>query len=503
MRSNTPVFEQAGLSRSERRKQRREWSQMLREHRPENDEAAEETSAPLPAMGPVAPQPGVLHLGAPLRRPAHRATGLQLAAAYPFLAADQYEAAGPILGIDRRSGGAAFTFDPMEWYLRGYVMSQNLLIQGALRRGKSFLVKRLVCLLTLFDRYAINTSDSKGEHGRVAEAIGGTVYRVGQFGADVRINPLDRNEADRALRDPEIEARVRSQRHLVLQTIASLLTPDSRALTSREVVALDWALGEVIQETNDRPTIRGVYEKLRSPSIEKDSIGELERADVLTLTDGMRRLVSGDLDGMFADESTVQLDPTSPYTVFDTYSMAERGDLALAVTQAVTNAWVQSTIMQRDSGRRYVLVREEGWRDMNSIAALKAHQLQLKLSGEYGITMVMIVHEDGDFDAVGPEGSQERELARNVMRGYANRITFAQEKPALLRAVADGVYTESEAAEIAGFGRGEFLLKTQNRTFIVDAKPTSTKWELDLFDTDTANRAREKQEAKLHDDERS
>ena len=73
---------------------------------------------------------------------------------------------------------------------------------------------------------------------------------------------------------------------------------------------------------------------------------------------------------------------------------------------------------------------------MKTKQALEAHQEQLKLSGEYGIAMVLIVHEGGDFDSVGPEGSEERELAKSLLRGYANRVCFWQPQSTLQNAVA-------------------------------------------------------------------
>ena len=130
---------------------------------------------PIPSIAPML-RPGFWSF--PLTRPPHRATGYKLAAANPMSAAHIHEAAGPIIGLERQSGGAAFTFDPWELYARGLVASPNLLIEGSLRQGKSFVIKRLITLLAMLGRCAINVSDSKGEHGVVAEAIGGPALPV-------------------------------------------------------------------------------------------------------------------------------------------------------------------------------------------------------------------------------------------------------------------------------------------------------------------------------------
>lgn len=486
------TLEGTQLTRKERRELRRTYQDALKPEQVERERGAND----LPTMGLKVPA-GFWSF--PVRRPHHRATGFQLAAANVFSAADIYDAAGPIMGIEKLSGGRAFTFDPWELYLQGLVTSPNLLIQGSLRQGKSYFIKRLVSTLVEFGRLAINTSDSKGEHGALAEAIGGTVHRMGVFGDQVRVNPLAAGErryregADGGrILESEIEydARVKAARVSVMQQIAGLLNEGERAVSARESTILDWAIDEVVKETNNRPTIRAVWEKIASPELLTAQNGYFERSDARSLQDGIRRLVHGDLGGMFDTDSSVKLDPDSPYTVIDTFAISQRGSQALAVTQAVTNAWVQNTISNKSAGRRYFLIREEGWRDMKSVQALEAHQEQLKLSGEYGIAMVLIVHEDGDFDSVGSEGSKERDLAKSLLRGYANKISFYQPATTLKESVRTGALTEAEAYAVGTLKRGEFVVKLRDRSYVVNGNPVSTKWERDLFDTDKQMRAK-------------
>lgn len=366
-------------------------------------------------------------------------------------------------------------------------------MEGSLRQGKSFFVKRLISTLAGFGRYAINTSDSKGEHGALARELGGDVFRMGVFGSSITINPLEAGERRRMLSldgessfetEEQFRARIRTARLSVLQQILGLLNPGGRLVSSKEKGILSWVLDEVVKDTGDHPTIRALFEKLTSPQFRRDLSAEFTVDDSSDLRDGLRVLVSGDLAGMFDTHSTVSLNPGSPYTVIDTSAAGLRGELGLPVTQTVTNAWVNLTISNKNAGRRYCLIREEGWLDMRTLAALLAHQEQLKFSGEFGISLVLVAHEGGDFDAVGPEGSQERDLARSIVRGYANRICFNQPQSVLKLARASGTYTEAETAAIAGLGRGQFLAKLHNRSYVVDGNPTTTDWERRLFDTD-------------------
>lgn len=432
-----------------------------------------------------------LFTGSEVSLPQHVGTGWEVACAAPFAVSDVPLISGPVLGLELTSGNTPFVLHPWNMYLNQIVSSPNILVMGSLRRGKSFIIKRLVSLMSLYGVYSINTSDVKGEHGVLAEALGGTVFRVGAFGSSVRVNPLSAGERHFGETAAEHQARLLSTRQNVLQMIAALLADESDIpVTPMQRAMLSWALDEVIRETNDHPTVRLVLEKLTQPGLETVRGGMFERSAAQQLLVLFDPLISGNLAGMFEDEGTITFDPTSPYTVFDTFAMEKRGDLALAITQTITNAWVQNTVSNKASGRRYMVIREEGWRDMKTLQALEAHELQLKLSGEFGITMVMIVHEAGDFDT---GGEQERNLARKLLRGYANTITFYQGDSTLRQAVAAGTLTQGEANVVSGLGRGEFLFKTGTRSWLIDGNPTTTEWERRVFDTDKAMRLREAQ----------
>ena len=64
----------------------------------------------------------------------------------------------------------------------------------------------------------------------------------------------------------------------VLQLIGALLAPGSRNLYPAETAILNWALGEVIRETNDHPTIRKVIQKIDSPELDTARGGMFEKS---------------------------------------------------------------------------------------------------------------------------------------------------------------------------------------------------------------------------------
>lgn len=429
-----------------------------------------------------------------LKLPRHVGTGWEWASANPFPFADVPVVAGPVIGIELTSGGQPFTFDPWEMYNAGVIPSPNVLFKGGIGRGKSYFLKRLVTLGSLYGVTSINTSDVKGEHGVVAHALGGQWYRVGAFGSDVRVNALEKGERHFGETAEEHDQRLTASRQNVMLQLAGLLLENEEPLTAIEKSIMSWALEEVIRETDDHPTIRRIVAKIDDQDAMRTARGGRfiagEERRLRFLFDPM---LTGNLRGMFEDEGTVKFDPDNPYTVFDTFAMEKRGDLALSLTQTITNSWVQNVVSNKGAGRKIQVIREEGWRDMKTLQGLEAHEMQLKLSREYGISLMMAVHEDGDFDSVGEEGSKERSLAQKLLRQYANTFTFNQGARTLKRAVNEGHLSPGEAAMLTSFGetQGLSLLQAGDRSYVIDGRSTSTAWERRLFDTDAAMRTRE------------
>src|SRR5215471_4743397 len=119
--------------------------------------------------------------------PAHRTTTAQLQAVYPFVAQNGPGCTGPWIGRDLLGG--SFCFDPWDLYRRGVLTNPNLIVLGQVGRGKSTFIKTFLWRQVAFGRQAW-VVDPKGEYGPLAEACGGTPWRLAPGGA-VRLNPLD------------------------------------------------------------------------------------------------------------------------------------------------------------------------------------------------------------------------------------------------------------------------------------------------------------------------
>lgn len=487
MTRHAATFTPAGLTRAERRALHRE---LTRTQQPEKPPRTSRRGRGLPE--PVVPGPfgpGLVQGGywnlARAWIPAHQATSQHIAGIYPFVADSGLGHRGPILGVDLNAD-ALWHFSPWEAYVdateRG-TFSTNILVLGAYRGGKSATVKTLITRSLAFGHQAVVPSDPKGEWVKVAEAIpGGRVIRLGG-GTGTRLNPLDRGPRRTDATDEQHEQMVKQRR---IGTLIALIEMTlGNRLTAVEHAAILDALDRCIAATNDHPTLRGVYEELGHLAGAKDAAfgaadGAIQPRFVL------RRFVEGDLSGLFEDESTVEFDQDAPIVVTDTSELFARGDLAAQLTQVCSTAWIQAVICDRAARRTRYVVREEGWRDMTSLASLQMFQQWLKLSRHYGISNIVILHKMGDLDAVGDADSLERSLAYSIVGDIENKFIFRvnHQEQAALRSRLNLPAPHVEMAR--HLRKGEFLAYVGQYSYLVDCFATSTRWEYDLFATDDA-----------------
>lgn len=487
MTRHTVTFTPGASTPAQKRALRREAARAAQDEKPARPTRTDRV-LPEPAVaGPFGPgliQGGYWNL-AKAQVPAHQATSQHIAGVYPFVADSGLGHRGPVIGVDLNAD-ALWHFSPWEAYTdtsdRG-TFSTNILVLGAYRSGKSGTIKILTTRSIAFGHQVVVPSDPKGEWVAVAEAIpGGRVIRLGG-GTGARLNPLDRGPRRSDASDEQHEQMVKQRRIGTLIALVEM-TLGGR-LTAVEHAALLDALERCIAATGDRPTLRGVYEELGQLAGETDAAfhaadGAVQPRFVL------RRFVEGDLSGLFEDESTVEFDQDAPIVVTDTSELFARGDLAAQLTQVCSTAWIQAVIADRGAHRTRYVVREEGWRDMTSLASLQMFQQWLKLSRHYGISNIVILHKMGDLDAVGDADSLERSLAYSIVGDIENKFIFRvnhQEQAALRQRLNLPAPHVEMARQLR---KGEFLAYVGQYSYQVDCFATSTPWEFDLFQTDDA-----------------
>jgi type IV secretory pathway VirB4 component len=396
--------------------------------------------------------------------PAHRATTRNLQALYPFVIDSGLGNQGVYIG--RQTGtDASFVHDPWQHYRTGVVTNPNILLAGVIGRGKSALAKSLALRLSAFGVRVYVPGDPKGEWCPVAEALGTRPITLGR-GLSTRINPLDPGVRPRDMSESDWLREVEVRRLSLLAALAE--TTLDRRLTPVERTALHLAVETV--SANLAPILPEVVHALMSPRPEAAatvnmSVGELVN-DSRNLALELRRLVVGDLAGLFDGPTTHPLDFTAPIQVLDTSRLAG-DDTAIALLMTCASAWMETALHSPDGGQRLV-VYDEAWRMLRHLALVRRMQAQWKLSRALGVANIAVVHRLSDLGAVGSSGSEAVALAQGLLADCSTRIVYAQESDQVdVTASALGL-TDVEAEQLVHLPRGRGLWKVGRHSAIVD-----------------------------------
>src|SRR5258705_1516342 len=157
-----------------------------------------------------------------------------LAAAFPLASADL---PAPLPGDPATTGGVLYGVNPdsqgIVWWDRWSCENYNAVVLARSGAGKSYFVK-LDVLRNLYQGVVCAIVDPEDEYLRLADAVGGTIVRLGVTG--VKINPLDLPVGDTR---PDVLTR----RGLFLHTLISVLLgqqppPAERADLDRAILAV-------------------------------------------------------------------------------------------------------------------------------------------------------------------------------------------------------------------------------------------------------------------------
>ncbi|MFC6706836.1 ATP-binding protein [Flexivirga alba] len=414
------------------------------------------------------------------RTPAHRATSNVVAGAYPFLAEAGLGSDGVYVGQDAWSGGA-FCFDPWVLYQHGVLTNPNCVLAGVVGKGKSCLAKSLATRSIALGRRVYVPGDPKGEWTAVAQAVGGASIQLGGSTSH-RLNPLDAGVRDHRLSDQQWTSEVSKRRRVLIGSLAASTL--GRPLLPVEHTALDMALA---QATLARvPTLPIVVDAVLSPdkSMPGATVAQLAR-DGRDMGHALRRLVAGDLAGLFDAETSVTFDPSLPMLTLD-LSRITGSDQLMAMIMTCASAWMEAALADPDAGARWVIY-DEAWRLMRQPALLARMQSQWKLSRGLGIANLLVIHRLSDLDAVGDTGSEARALARGLLGDCSTKIVYQQEVSESANTATQLGLTTAERTMLPDLLTGEGLWRVGTRAFVV--RHTATPDELRVFDTDQRMRA--------------
>ncbi|GAA2843517.1 hypothetical protein FB468_0589 [Leucobacter komagatae] len=426
---------------------------------------------------PSAGEPGSAALRTPgrFRLPRHQDTSAALAGAYPFLAEGGLGSQGVFVGQDLYSGGS-FVYDPWVLYKQGLITAPNVVLAGIVGSGKSSLAKSLYTRSIPFGRRVYVPGDPKGEHTAVAEMVGGKAIVLGH-GLRNRLNPLDEGHRPSGLTDFEWTTQVASRRRDLIGALAATVL--ERSLSPLEHTAIDVALTAVVS-SNDVPILPMVVDRILTPDPVDDEDGRLAE-DGRLVGHALRRLVAGDLQGLFDGPSTVTFDPSLPMISLDLSRVAENSTL-VSVLMTCSSAWMESALMDPNGGQRWVIY-DEAWRLMSHPALLKRMDAQWRMARHYGIANMLIFHKLTDLDNVGDSGSAMRALASSLLANAETRIIYRQESDQLGVTARTLGLTGTEQKLLPGLGTGQGLWRIKDRSFVIQHQLHPD--ELTAFDTTT------------------
>jgi hypothetical protein len=476
------LYTRAGETRAARRRRRRSAAALLAQARRaahteakadrEAEIAERQRAAYLPAGGEHGP--AALRCYRRFRVKPHRATSAVLAGAYPFLAEGGLGAHGVLIGEDLFSGGS-FCFDPWSLYQSDVITNPNVLLAGVIGVGKSALAKSMVCRSLAFGRRAYIPGDPKGEWTAVARVVGGQAITLGA-GLPHRLNPLDEGIRPTGIADTEWAALLWQRRRELLGALAETVL--ARPLSPTEHTALDTALRSAVTAT-PTPTLPAVVDHLLEPKAPADGTAAELREDGRQPAHALRRLVYGDLAGLFDGPSTVRFDPTLPMVSLD-LSRISGSDELLALVMTCASSWMEAALLDPTGGQRWV-VYDEAWRVMRQPSLIRRMQAQWKLSRAYGIANLMVIHRLSDLDAAGDAASQARALAAGILADCSTRIVYRQETDQLASTATTLGLTTTERELLTDLDVGEGLWHIGKRGFVVQHQMTTD--ELAVFDT--------------------
>ncbi|MHB1777857.1 MAG: VirB4 family type IV secretion system protein [Acidimicrobiales bacterium] len=422
------------------------------------------------------------------RLPAHQVTTRHLGGAYPFVAEAGLGPHGVVIGADLLGG--SFAYDPFELYARSVVSSPNMVVFGQIGRGKSAFVKTYLWRQAVFGRRAW-VVDPKGEYATLAAAWGVRPVAL-RPGGRVRLNPLDPGPpGDRLPVDRGDEGRTESLRRQ-LSLLFSLATAClGRDLLPRERAAVDVALGDVAGDAV--PTLPAVVEALLAPSERAARQVRTERRRLLE--DGrdvaleLRRLVHGDLRGMFDGPTSDGIDLGAPLVVLDLSALYDSP--GLGILMACATAWLQAALARRSAGahrgEQVLVVVDEAWAILANLGVARWLQASWKLSRAFGVANVAVLHRLSDLQAVGAAGSEQVGLAEGLLSDSETRVVYAQPAGEVPRASELLSLSPTECELLPQLRRGVALWKVGRRAFLV--QHLLSPLERELVDTDGAMRA--------------
>jgi len=447
-------------------------------------------------------------------RPGWTATGnaysgptTQLCGLFPFVVGGGAPKVGVPMGRHLYSGETV-CFSPLDWVRAGLVTNPGVFVIGAPGVGKSGVSKRLLVGLAAFGIRPLILGDVKPDYPGVVAAIGGQVITLGR--GHQTLNPLDAGPIAAAAnklaaKGKTAEAdglrREANARRLALLVALCSISRDGGHVAPVEQVILAAAL-EYCEDNGRKLSLASLVELLRDPP--RWVMRDARDGDQLSLLHSLGLMVSGPLQGVFADETSTAVDLDAPAVELDLSPLSRGGDPS-AIAAGMLAVWghslglVDASLALAEHGlgpwREYLGVTDELWRSLRG-SELLVDQIDAltRVNRARGMAQIMSTHSLRDLQSLESEAAKAKALGFVERSGtiiigaiphaeaesLAHVVGLSNREKAL---VTSWMGNGSWSGRGVHPGRGKFLIKTVGRAGLpisVDLTPT----ELEMYDTD-------------------
>jgi hypothetical protein len=424
------------------------------------------------------------------------------ASLYPWQVGSALPDEGPVIGLDLLAGRSTFHYDPWALYARRLLTSPNMVVFGQLGTGKSSLVKTHLHRQLLAGRQAY-VLDPKGEYTALAELHDLPLLRLGP-GSSHRLNPLDAYPGD-APTDTQWR-RAETVTALAATGLGRDLTPEERAAVAGSLHDLpaDALLGHLTARLLD-PTADLASSLSTTPA----ALAAAVRPVALEL----RRMLDGDLAGLFDAPSSHRLEPHGRGLVLDLSALF--GSAALPTVMVAAGAWLARTLTPHHSptrthssrqanssgvsgGRQRLLLVDEAWAVLHLPATTGWLQSLSKLARAHGVQLITVVHRASDLTGQADAGTATQARARGLLADADTRVLYTQTagERTLLRDLLD--LSDVEADLLTQLPPHRALWQIGRHRAVVDHRLSRLEASR-LIDTDQQMRRQQQLGAAAHD----
>jgi type IV secretory pathway VirB4 component len=327
-------------------------------------------------------------------------------------------------------------------------------------RGKSFEIHNEIVSL-LLEGVQVRVVDLENEYLRAAEALGGTVVRLGDSAG---INPLELAEAG----DPGAVTRQALFVEALVATMLGGIGEDERAAVARAVMDCYQLAG-----ISADPASHG-----RTPPQLLDLEAALQQAGERALADRLEAWTVGSHAGLLSGQASNR--PEADLVVWALGDLPPENDrLQAAAVLAVVHA-VWSEIARQDRRRR-VVVLDEAWRiwEVSAAAGQVLDGLARRLAKgarKYNAGLTNATQDLGELAATA--------LGRTILNNSAMRWLPGQEEAALRQVAETFGLTEVERTFLAGCPRGQGLFLAGRQRCRLEVRATPIEHRLATSDPD-------------------